>query len=744
MKYILERLSALWRSLQDRNLLLTYVTSLLLIVLPVAVVSGAFFQRIYLTMQDSVRENNRTVVERVAEELGATLDHFNGISYKFQNIAIFQPNSFQSDPYSAMQTMKHYFNLSNRYDDVAIYYKNLHKILLARGVMSDSLFYQALSGQEQLLNDLGSVKKGTLLSTRSYGEEVVRSVDLIYAVPALQSKDPQHILVFTISYDTLLKTISDLTEIHEDDILCIYGSDGGLLWSNRFGTEDEQFRPENVGTPDNMDRVKYKKEEYFMAQYPMTYGFTFLRLTKVNATFPELQSTVRFFLIAIIGILLLSMLAFSLIVKHAYRPVRQLIQSLPFDTEYTRELDIIRNASFLQLQQTDPSAAFSYRQLKSLFVFDLIQSKHNSNEELENICSNLELKMDANLYCAVCVLVDKRSPELRPRVEEALEKMENQHGNGYFYTGIDGLRSIGVVCLSSPSINERKLYGRYIQSCVPDDIRVTIAFGKPYAQLSDIPHSYLEARASLDYRLIVGTGTIIDATELPAAVGSAPPPPQLMQDFISALHSWNQKDLKTSMDNIHRYITVNRLSLYQAKSICFDMASTFLSEAKEVNSRVSSDLYEICDIFSISEFDSLDELMVNIEQMANSICTFVEDNRERKNSQFMEMCIDYMRQNMNDSQFSLEAMADSFGVSSAYLRRHFKQLSGQTLSDCIGQLRIERAKELLLTTDYDLNAITAEIGYMDVSSFIRKFRTVTGVSPGKFRAQHKNQFEQED
>lgn len=744
MKNFLERLKTLFSVLHDRNLLLTYVLCLLLLVLPVTVVSGGFFQRVYLTTLESVRESNRAAVERVAQELGATLDHFNGIGYKFQNIAIFQPNSFQMDPYSAVQTMKNYRNLSKRYDDVAIYYTNLHKVLLTRGAMNDEHFFQTLSGQEKLLEDIASIKKGTLFSTRHYGEQVVRSIDLIYAVPVLQSKNPQHILVFTIGYDTMLKSINDTMQVYEDDMFFVYDADGELLWTNQYGTENENFRPTDAGESDRTDRVAYKGEKYFMAQYSMAHGFTFYRLTKDNAFFPELQNTVRLFVAAIVIILALSMLAFSLIIKHAYRPVRQLIQSLPVDTGHTRELDIIRNASFLQLQQEDASAGFSKRQLKSLFVFDLIQSRHNTEEEIRNICRNLDLKLEANFYCAVCVLVDKRIPELRPRVEEALEKMETAHGNGYFYTGIDGLRSIGVVCLSSNSVNERRLYGRYIQSCFPEDIHVTVSFGKPYLSLADVPHSYLEARASLDYRLIVGSGSIIDATDLPEAVGSAPLPPQLMQDFINALHSWNQKGLKTSMENIHRHIVVNKLSLYQAKSICFDMASTFLSEAKEVNNRVSSDLYEICDIFSISEFDSLDELMANIELMANSICTFVEDNRERKNSQFMDMCIDYMRQNMNDSQFSLEAMADSFGVSSAYLRRHFKQLSGQTLSDCIGQLRIEKAKELLLTTDYDLNAITAEIGYMDVSSFIRKFRTVTGVSPGKFRAQHKNQFEQEE
>ena len=53
-------------------------------------------------------------------------------------------------------------------------------------------------------------------------------------------------------------------------------------------------------------------------------------------------------------------------------------------------------------------------------------------------------------------------------------------------------------------------------------------------------------------------------------------------------------------------------------------------------------------------------------------------------------------------------------------------------------IRLEKAKELLVSTNMDIADIVSRIGYVDVSSFIRKFKARFGVTPGKFRELHQN------
>ena len=46
-------------------------------------------------------------------------------------------------------------------------------------------------------------------------------------------------------------------------------------------------------------------------------------------------------------------------------------------------------------------------------------------------------------------------------------------------------------------------------------------------------------------------------------------------------------------------------------------------------------------------------------------------------------------------------------------------------------------KFLLRETDDSIQTIVQSVGYIDVSSFMRKFKQVEGVSPGQYRAQHR-------
>lgn len=96
-----------------------------------------------------------------------------------------------------------------------------------------------------------------------------------------------------------------------------------------------------------------------------------------------------------------------------------------------------------------------------------------------------------------------------------------------------------------------------------------------------------------------------------------------------------------------------------------------------------------------------------------------------------------MQENVSNAQFSLTLCAESFNIAPQTLRRKFKEATGQTLSAYLTSLRIDRAKALLVQTQLDVSEICAQCGYVDLSSFIRLFRSETGVSPGKYREIHR-------
>ena len=64
----------------------------------------------------------------------------------------------------------------------------------------------------------------------------------------------------------------------------------------------------------------------------------------------------------------------------------------------------------------------------------------------------------------------------------------------------------------------------------------------------------------------------------------------------------------------------------------------------------------------------------------------------------------------------------------------FKERMGVTLIEYLTNMRIERAKKLLLTTDEKLCNLYYEVGYNSQSYFARRFKKVVGISPAQFRA----------
>jgi transcriptional regulator GlxA family with amidase domain len=68
------------------------------------------------------------------------------------------------------------------------------------------------------------------------------------------------------------------------------------------------------------------------------------------------------------------------------------------------------------------------------------------------------------------------------------------------------------------------------------------------------------------------------------------------------------------------------------------------------------------------------------------------------------------------------------------------------MTDYLHMLRVEKAKELLSTSDMKIAKITEVVGFGNVKTFIRVFKTFTGLTPGIFRnnGYRRNNLKKED
>lgn len=81
----------------------------------------------------------------------------------------------------------------------------------------------------------------------------------------------------------------------------------------------------------------------------------------------------------------------------------------------------------------------------------------------------------------------------------------------------------------------------------------------------------------------------------------------------------------------------------------------------------------------------------------------------------------------------ISELADVAGISKGALERTFKKVISLTLVQYIQKVRIEHAVHLLVETELGLSEIAQKCGYYDQSTFTKKFKEYTKLTPGEFR-----------
>lgn len=81
-----------------------------------------------------------------------------------------------------------------------------------------------------------------------------------------------------------------------------------------------------------------------------------------------------------------------------------------------------------------------------------------------------------------------------------------------------------------------------------------------------------------------------------------------------------------------------------------------------------------------------------------------------------------------------EQLAEKLKISKFHFLRTFSKYVGVTPNEYLNRIRIEKAIELLRTTDWSIERIGSTVGYSSGSYFIKVFHKLTGETPGTFRS----------
>lgn len=108
------------------------------------------------------------------------------------------------------------------------------------------------------------------------------------------------------------------------------------------------------------------------------------------------------------------------------------------------------------------------------------------------------------------------------------------------------------------------------------------------------------------------------------------------------------------------------------------------------------------------------------------------NKKERKRPLWLEKTKDVLRENYQET-LTLNELADFVGVHPTHLARVFRQFEHCTIGDYIRQVRIEKARKMMISSNQSLVEIALNTGFADQTHFTRTFKNITGMTPKEFR-----------
>jgi len=137
----------------------------------------------------------------------------------------------------------------------------------------------------------------------------------------------------------------------------------------------------------------------------------------------------------------------------------------------------------------------------------------------------------------------------------------------------------------------------------------------------------------------------------------------------------------------------------------------------------------------VMQINDQEDLCAWISAALNEFLELVYSAQDAHKMTQIRPAINYIEANY-DKPLTLAEIAKASHLSVSRLAHVFKEQMGITLIDYVTGVRIEQAKELLLSTDQSCTEICFQAGYNNQSYFTRTFKALVGMTPRQFRVQN--------
>lgn len=264
-----------------------------------------------------------------------------------------------------------------------------------------------------------------------------------------------------------------------------------------------------------------------------------------------------------------------------------------------------------------------------------------------------------------------------------------------------------------------------------------VAISNMHFSIDSVSTAYQEVLDIQDYIRVTGinkpvlfySAVNIDDTECEAL-------PEFMEEQRMLFNLLRSKDFEKSrevFDKIMVRFMEHTSSLSEIKVKMSYLIQTLVAALGELKSSFPVSFYEdVNPIQVLYHSQSLKSLQDNMNIIFNELINHFDHEKNNIWNKRNTELIQYVDEHYMDPSISIVQVADEFHLSTSYISRMFKKLTGNGFLDYIHLKRIKKAKEYI-AQGILIKDIPPLLGYTNSLSLIRAFRRYEGISPSEYR-----------
>lgn len=435
------------------------------------------------------------------------------------------------------------------------------------------------------------------------------------------------------------------------------------------------------------------------------------------------------------------------------------IRSVAEKIEEERALGL-SEAEWAREEQAERIAIERNRLFEALIMNDM------STSEVLDKAKELSIVLTARVYQMILISLtlteasDDSFSESRNHLKEDLSLLyEGKTGCVFFDRGINGFAILAMG-------DSKEAMDRLVSEAIGEvqdrlkeyeDIDYFIGIGGTANRLSEIRNTYYEASKALANRFLVDVGAekvVFSESSNGGTSGEgreegpggrpqnklniepvldSESPHKAIESF---LRTGTRVEAEPLLDSIFSAIgeqNVNSLIFLNYLTMDIYLAMVrFLKEIGADISEVDKDCGDINEI--ITSAKNASEVKDYLNRYLRKVLEIRDSTSAKKYSRLLSNALKYIDENYANEDISLNKVSSNVNISPNHFSTIFSQEMGKTFIEYLIGKRMEKARELLMTTDMRSSEIAYAVGYKDPHYFSYTFKKIQGMTTKEFRA----------